>query len=321
MAFNLKNPANVMVGTGTLYLNGQDVGLLKGDVTFSYEPEWNEIKGGSPEQLVKQSLAGETAKISAALMELNPDNVANAIQMFTKEQVAGEDVSIDHEFIGTVYDGRYVAANNPRWTMTAVTVQLATPLTAPASATDTVIHVADASLFSNSDGVLFVEGEATEAATIIASEGVDLVANTITITAGLSGNFTIAAHVANTMTALSENTDYILDRINGGIARVADSTDLPEGATVEVSYEYTELTSESLYFGGKGTQDYFSVLFVSDARSDGKRWNIQFYNALFSGEFSLAFSPSEPTLTNIEIAAAPDSGQPEGKQLGRIYLA
>jgi len=181
--------------------------------------------------------------------------------------------------------------------------------------------VADASLFSNSDGVLFVEGEATEAATIIASEGVDLVANTITITEGLSGNFTIAAHVANTKTALAENTDYILDRINGGIARVADSTDLPEGATVEVSYEYTELISESLYFGGKGTQNYFSVLFVSDARSDGKRWNIQFYNALFSGEFSLAFSPSEPTLTNIEIAAAPDSGQPDGKQLGRIYLA
>ena len=321
MAFNLKNPANVMVGTGTLYLNGQDVGLLKGDVTFSYEPEWNEIKGGSPEQLVKQSLAGETAKISAALMELNPDNVANAIQMFTKEQVAGEDVEITNEYIGTVYDGRYVAANNPRWTMTAVTVQLATPLTAPAGATDVVIHVADASLFSEEDTILLVEGEATEAATIIASEGVDLVANTITITAGLSGNFTIAAHVANTMTALAENTDYILDRINGGIARVADSTDLPEGATVEVSYEYTELTSESLYFGGKGTQDYFSVLFVSDARSDGKRWNIQFYNALFSGEFSLAFSPSESTLTNIEIAAAPDSGQPEGKQLGRIYLA
>jgi hypothetical protein len=194
-------------------------------------------------------------------------------------------------------------------------------LTAPASATDTVIHVADASLFTEEDTILLVEGEATEAATIIASEGVDLVANTITITEGLSGNFTIAAHVANTMTALAENTDYILDRINGGIARVADSTDLPEGATVEVSYEYTELTSESLYFGGKGTQDYFSVLFVSDARSDGKRWNIQFYNALFSGEFSLAFSPSEPTLTNIEIAAAPDSGQPEGKQLGRIYLA
>ena len=310
-----------MVGTGTLYLNGQDVGLLKGDVTFSYEPEWNEIKGGSPEQLVKQSLAGETAKISAALMELNPDNIANAIQMFSKEQVAGEDVEITNEYIGTVYDGRYVAANNPRWTMTAVTVQLATPLTAPASATDTVIHVADASLFTEEDTILLVEGEATEAATIIASEGVDLVANTITITEGLSGNFTIAAHVANTMTALAENTDYILDRINGGIARVADSTDLPEGATVEVSYEYTELTSESLYFGGKGTQDYFSVLFVSDARSDGKRWNIQFYNALFSGEFSLAFSPSEPTLTNIEIAAAPDSGQPEGKQLGRIYLA
>ena len=310
-----------MVGTGTLYLNGQDVGLLKGDVTFSYEPEWNEIKGGSPEQLVKQSLAGETAKISAALMELNPDNIANAIQMFSKEQVAGEDVEITNEYIGTVYDGRYVAANNPRWTMDPVTVQLATPLTAPASATDTVIHVADASLFTEEDTILLVEGEATEAATIIASEGVDLVANTITITEGLSGNFTIAAHVANTMTALAENTDYILDRINGGIARVADSTDLPEGATVEVSYEYTELTSESLYFGGKGTQDYFSVLFVSDARSDGKRWNIQFYNALFSGEFSLAFSPSEPTLTNIEIAAAPDSGQPEGKQLGRIYLA
>jgi len=321
VAFNLKNPANVMVGTGTLYLNGQDVGLLKGDVTFSYEPEWNEIKGGSPEQLVKQSLAGETAKISAALMELNPDNIANAIQMFTKEQVAGEDVEVDNEYIGTLYDGRYVAANNPRWTMSTVTVQLASMLTAPASATDTVIHVADASLFSNSDGVLFVEGEATEAATIVSEAGIDTVANTITLTAGLSGNFTIAAHVANTTKAPAENTDYILDRINGGISRVSDSVVIPEGGTVEVSYEYTEVTSESLYFGGKGTQDYFSVLFVSDARSDGKRWNIQFYNALFSGEFSLAFSPSEPTLTNIEIAAAPDSGQPEGKQLGRIYLA
>ena len=320
MAFNLKNPANVMVGTGTLYLNGQDVGLLKGDVTFSYEPEWNEIKGGSPEQLVKQSLAGETAKISAALMELNPDNVANAIQMFTKEQVAGEDVEITNEYIGTVYDGRYVAANNPRWTMDTATVQLATMLSAPASATDTEINVVDASLFTAGDTVLFVEGAATEAATIDAG-GVDTVANTITLTAGLTGNFTIAAHVANTTEAPVENTDYILDRINGGISRVSTSTVIPDGATVEVSYTYAELTSESLYFGGKGTQDYFSVLFVSDARSDGKRWNIQFYNALFSGEFSLAFSPSEPTLTNIEIAAAPDSGQPEGKQLGRIYLA
>lgn len=321
MAFNLKNPANVMVGTGTLYLNGQDVGLLKGDVGFSYVPEWNEITGGSPEQLVKQSLAREDAKLTAAMMELAPDNIANVMQMFSLEQVAGEPVAITNEYLGTLLVGGYVGLNHPKLTMDTVTVRLASKLTAPASASDTVIHVVDASLFSEGDAILLVEGEATEAATIIAIEGVDTVANTITITAGLTGNFGINAHVANTTTTLVEGTDYILDRINGGIARVSDSSALPDGGTVEISYTYDEPTSTSLYFGGKGVQDYFSVLFVSDARSDGKRWHIEFYNALFSGEFNLNFSPSEPSLVNIEISAAPDSSYEEGKQLGRIYLA
>ncbi len=320
MAFNLKNPANVMVGTGTLYLGGTDVGLLKGKVNFSYVPTWNEIKGGSPEQLVKQSLESEDAKLTAALMELNPDNIALAMQMFTKEDVAGSDVAITNEYIGLLYVGRYVGADHPKWTMATVTVQLASMLSAPASAADEVINVVDASLFTAGDTILLVEGSATEAATI-AALGVDTVANTLTLTGGLSGNFTIAAHVANTAVTLTENTDYILDRINGAISRVSTSTDLPEGATVEVGYTYNEPTSVSLYFGGKSVQNYFSVLFVSDARSDGKRWYVEMYNALFSGEFSVDFDPAEPTLTNIVVSAAPDSGKAEGKQLGRFYLA
>jgi hypothetical protein len=320
LAYNLSNPNSVFVGTGRLYVNGTDVGLLQGEVVFEYEPEFNEIKGGSPEQIIKKALVSETATLRANMLELDPDKIALFMQMFTKETESSGDEVVTDEYLGEIYSGQYTAADYAPWTMDTVTVQLASRVSAEAAAGQASVYVMDASLFSEGDSVTLLEGAQTETLTI-ATGGVDTTSNKLTFTTNLSATYTIDAIAINETVSLAEGTDYILDRIGGKVSRVSTSAKVADGDTVSISYTYTAVSSTVLHFGGKTSQTYFPIKFVSDERDDGKRYYVEFYNALFSGTFSTTFSPSDPVVLEVEVTASPDSSKTDGKQLGKWYLA
>lgn len=317
MAFNLKDPTKIMVGTGRLLVNGVDVGLLKNEVTFNYEPTWQKITGGSPEQTVKEVLSGEEASITANMLEVNLSTIAMVNQLFTESVVTAGTETVTKEYLsGGLRAGFWSASENRKWTEgDAVTVQLASKLRSPATAGATVIYVEDASLFEAGDSVTLKDGATTEDATI-AALGVDTSANSLTLTAGITNSYSINGVAHNGTESLVEGTDYFLNRIDGQITRVFTSTAIGEGDTVSVSYKYTVVTGKRLSFGGKTTVPSYPVEFISDEKDDGTVLRIKFYRAQFNGAFNLPFNPTDATQVPISIIALPDASRVAGDQLG-----
>lgn len=319
MAFNLKRPADVLIGTGTLYVNGIDVGLLKGEVTFSYEPEWQKITGGSPEQVVKEVLTSETATITANMMEVNLSTLAAVNSLFTSSNVTAEDVAVTKEFLSAgIRSGFWTACANRGWTEDgAVAVFLASGLASPAPAGATKIYVDKASLFTAGDSVVLIDGETTETKTI-ATEGVNEAENSLTFTEALSNTYGINGTAHNDTVSLAEGTDYFVNRIDGQVTRIGDSTKVADNDTVSVTYEYTTVTGVKNTFGGKSSVPDYPVEFVSDKKSDGKQIKIKFYRAQFNGAFSLPFNPTDAAQVPVSIVALADSTRAVGDQLGYI---
>lgn len=316
MAFNLKNANDVHLGTGVLYVNGTDVGLLKGNVTFSYAPEYQEITGGSPEQLVKKSLISESATLTAGMMEINLSTIGSIMPIFTPENTGTDTASAVKEYLGPMYAGTWQGAENAFWTEGGtVELFLASPLSAIATAGATKIYVEDASLFSPSDVVVLTDGATTEEVTI-AALGVDTTENSLTVSA-LDNSYGITGYAHNKTVSLVDGTDYFINRINGQVTIISDSSLISDGDTASVSYVHHVYATQGLYAGGQASTDTYPVRFESE-RADGKKFVIEFYKAQIAGEFSMEFNPSDAMVLNVEISAVADSSKEAGKQLFSI---
>jgi hypothetical protein len=55
-------------------------------------------------------------------------------------------------------------------------------------------------------------------------------------------------------------------------------------------------------------------------RRDGKKWVLEFYRAQLSGDFEMAFQPSDAMVLDVEISALADSSRPNGEQLFSLSL-
>lgn len=319
MAFNLKNPNNIMLGTGILYVNGVDVGILKGNVTFKYIPEYQEIKGGSPEQTIRKDLISETATLTAGIMEISPDTIGTLMpNLFTPGVQASGTAEVVYEYIGSINALRWSALAHNKLTVDAVSVRKAAKLAAGASAGATKIYVENATLFAAGDTITLKDGSTTENATI-AALGVDTSENSLTITEALSNTYSLNAICVNTADALVDGTDFYTNRIDGQIARVPSSIAIDDGDTVAVSYKHTTITAQTLKAGGKLLSSFYPMRFEADRR-DGKKWVLEFYRAQLSGDFEMAFQPSDAMVLNVEISALADSSRSDGEQLFSLSL-
>lgn len=79
----------VTMGTGKLYVNGEDVGYLAGDVTFHTTGEVNEFKTGCPRKLVKQKITEMSNSITAKLAQIDMDTLKTAIGFGQLESLSG----------------------------------------------------------------------------------------------------------------------------------------------------------------------------------------------------------------------------------------
>lgn len=319
MAFNLKDPNRVTFGTGRIIANGEDVGLLQGDVTFNYEPTYKEIKGGSPEQTVKKIMESEAASITANSMELDLNVLGKIVPQFTQSLATGTPVAVVGEYLSGVFDESWQALQNPMVSASeTLTVHLAVKLSAPVTAGDTEISVENAANYTAGDTIRLRDGATTETATIDAG-GVDTSANTLTVTAGVTNSYTVAGTVANETTTLTAGTDYRVDYLGGRICSI-NGSDLTDGDSVVVAYTYAPVSGNTLSFGGKTATFTFPMKFISDDADDGKHYEIDFYRAQFDGTLNLSFKPGDVCLVPVSIAALADSSRTAGDQLGRLKL-
>ena len=85
---------NVTVGSGTLSVNGTDVGFLKGPVKVSLSHEKLELKSGVPRKLQGSVITEMIHKIEAPLAELSADSLSRASGFVPVSTVAGVEVTV-----------------------------------------------------------------------------------------------------------------------------------------------------------------------------------------------------------------------------------
>jgi len=72
----------VTLGNGTLYINGVDVGYLKGNVEFTYGRDMADFKPSNATGIVKKFMTGEHASLKASLAELKAANLRLAMGIY-----------------------------------------------------------------------------------------------------------------------------------------------------------------------------------------------------------------------------------------------
>lgn len=316
---NVKNPANILLGTGILYLDGQDVGQLSGDVVLTYSTEFKKIQAGFPKTTVKSRLIAEEAQITAGFLEVDIQQLAILLPQFTLENVAGEATAVTNEYVGPISATAWKGTANRNWDPAeTVAVRLASKLSAGASIGATKIYVADASLFSPGDTVTLVKSGATEDKTI-AALGVDAGENSLTFTEALAAAFSANDVAINTAVSLVHGTDFLFNPIDGTLLILEDSSKINEGDTVSASYTYTAVTGQSLFAGGNIATATFPLEF-RHTRDDGKIFKVKFPQAQITGNFELPFHEDSETILNVTIESVADSTKAAGKQLVEITL-
>jgi len=85
---------NVTVGSGTLSVNGTDVGFLKGPVKVSLSHEKLELKSGVPRKLQGSVITEMIHKIEAPLAELSADSLSRASGFVPVSTVDGVEVTV-----------------------------------------------------------------------------------------------------------------------------------------------------------------------------------------------------------------------------------
>lgn len=314
---NVKNVHDIIIGTGVMYINGVDVGQLKGNVTLKHSKTFYEEKAGFPSTSILKALVEEGAELTASLLEVNLDAIAGLMVEYTIGTEGAGSATITQEHVGAITSTRKTGLAHPKLTNDAVTVALASTLSAAVKATDTVLPVVDASIFTAGDTITLRHGSATENATI-AADGVNAAANTLTITAGLSAGFAAGASVINTAVSLAEGTDYFLDRMDGSVWRHSGSAKVAENDQVVASYKYTTYTGRGIKAGGISPSTYYNVRF-EHTRRDGKVRVVELYRCQVAGDFEMAFNEAESAPLAITITAYADTSRAVGDQLFSVW--
>lgn len=68
---NVLNANDILIGTGKLYINGQDVGQIDGEISFTHGKTFYEKKSGFPATTVVSVLTEENLSAEFNLLEAN----------------------------------------------------------------------------------------------------------------------------------------------------------------------------------------------------------------------------------------------------------
>lgn len=139
-----KDPKPITLGTGTLKINGVDVGYLSGDVNYKYSYEIEPFKSGQPRKLIKSATKEIFSSLTAGLAQLSAANMAVALGGLTIVSTTAPIVIADgddqEKTFSTTFGGYGLSAlalDGPN--VTALTVENVAEDTTYAAGTDYVL--------------------------------------------------------------------------------------------------------------------------------------------------------------------------------------
>lgn len=266
---------DIQFGSGTLYINGRNVGAVT-DAVGRYEIEKEEHRSGQPSTIDKTVVSALSLTLSANLKEINPTNLRDALDLSDDDLIS--------ESGGTAQASDLVLISTKAWAklseerITSATVRIATRTTAAVSSTATAIPVENVTGFGTGDNITILG--VTRAISSISG-------NVLNVASAFGVEIPPGTAVVNTSTQLESGTDYLLDPVEGRILALEDGA--LEGVTyAQVSYSYTRLSRVKVPIGVNPRNRVFFVEFVHK-RDDGYMI-LQIPRGQVSGNLEFAFA-------------------------------
>lgn len=265
-----KNAESITLGTGELYVNGESVGYLSGDVVVTTEMESLSFESGIPKTTVKQALTrlSRTIKATLAQIDLATLALANPVGAMQGDKINFGakntiDVLTNVKFEHTRSDGQIVEVFFPKAQVTPENVELTFSSSDWIGQGVTITAIRDESRQDDPLGYIRVYeqsggqnggqqnnqgGQNNQSA----GEPEGTPVNDETVTYNVSESAYVLAHtpvVAGSVVVKSAdgsatyafNTDYTVNYASGKITAIENTTmSFTEGSTVKVSYRYTQ---------------------------------------------------------------------------------
>lgn len=124
MGTNVKNPDDILIGLGELYIDGVDVGQLDGEVEFKHSKTYFEKKAGFPAATILKILQEESCATTVSLLEANLANLRGLLDEYP-EYVEEEDTEaiLNEEVVISSKKNMPLAHNRLAASVTVVTME------------------------------------------------------------------------------------------------------------------------------------------------------------------------------------------------------
>ena len=273
---------DVLVGGGRIFLDGQDIGWLQGEMSLEEQGDALTVKeseGGTVVTLQND----QEVHFTFNLLEANLDTLRMLNPSYTQVVYGDEDISVNDEYIADLSRSNGLK-HIPLVESETVKVCPATTMSSGNATGDTAITVENARKFAAGDTIEIIQGSHRETGTVAS---VNTASGTITLDADLMNAFPAGAMVKIT-TASKEyrlGTDYSFYPPLGLITRVSSSTAALSSDGAAVDYTYHSAQGRGYGMGSFEDGTTYQLAFWHKKRS-GKYRCIRMFKARVSGNFT-----------------------------------
>lgn len=309
---NVINAADIIIGTGRLYIDGADVGQVDGEVNFVHSKTNYEKKSGFPATTVVSVLTEESASSEFNLLEANLGRIRSIMSEYAViDETPGVSDSIE-ELSLAAYTHRHTKLQYDdlvtlTLTSTAGTETVVSGEVVSGSGTSFTLAYEPKSITAIYKlGSLLTEGGAADY-TINMGTGV------ITLAASANAEEITADYVTEDEVTLTLNADYYADMLAGRFYISPSAVYTP--SYVDATYTYNTYAASGFGIGGASTSSQTFLLEFVHKRRDGKYRVIKVWKGVVAGDFSVSFQEQAESPVPISVTAIADSSKPAGKQL------
>ena len=315
---NVLNANDILIGTGKLYIDGQDVGQIDGEINFTHAKTFYEKKSGFPATTVVSVLTEEALNSEFNLLEANLARLRSMMSEYSAVTVTpGVSDSTEEKELQFSADKHTKLQYGDLVTLSLVsTAGTETAVTGEVVAGDTgtsftLAHKPKSVSAVCDDGMLLTEGAAGY--TVALGTGV------ITLVAEATAGEVTADYVTEDDVTLVLNTDFYADMLAGTFYRA--STSIYEPTSVDATYTYKNAASSGFGIGGASSSSSDFVVEFVHKRRDGKYRVIKLWKCQISGDFTMSFQEQAESPVAITITALADSTKAAGQQFGTVVDA
>lgn len=263
-----KNAESITLGTGELYVNGESVGYLSGDVVVTTEMESLSFESGIPKTTIKQAVTRISRSIKATLAQIDLNTLALANPLgdvqgdtinFGAKNTISELTNVKFEHVRS--DGELVEVFFPKAQVTPETTELTFTSSDWVGQEVIITAIRDENNATAPLGYIRVHsgsqnaGQSSQDAGQSSqndSEPEGIAVTDETVTYNVSESAFVLAHTpviagsvvlksADGNTTYTFNTDYTVNYASGKITSIEGTTmSFAENSTIKASYRYTQ---------------------------------------------------------------------------------